>query len=298
MRRVEIFVLCAVCAVPAFAQTAAPQNYNGTETFEPGKKYNCLPTPDHKGWDCNEAGKAGEIKPKEMPTPPPAPAPEPTPASSPPPAESAPTPAAQPSSRSTLPSYLTNAAANSPAAVEEAPSTVSAAAAHANAPSPQPETAAPTKLPAAAKLIVTPAPKPAPLKPAAPKPSVTALPPPTRPPAKPPLPPRVTHAPVVAAASGGGEFMTLPGDHFVVEMAHASSRNELDAVKTSTHVPSGELYELHLRQNGADAWLLLWGSFDTLDAARAARNTISASATPGWPRRVAPLQAEARRLSP
>ncbi len=92
--------------------------------------------------------------------------------------------------------------------------------------------------------------------------------------------------------------MSLPGDHFVVEMARASSKSELDAVKSSTHVSTGELYEVHLRQNGADSWLLLWGSFDTIDAARAARNTISAGATPGWPRRIAPLQAEARRSSP
>lgn len=91
--------------------------------------------------------------------------------------------------------------------------------------------------------------------------------------------------------------MSLPSDHFVIEMAHAASKSELDAVKTSTHVPNGDLYELHLRQNGADSWLLLWGSFDTIEAARAARNTISASATPGWPRRIAPLQAEARRVS-
>ena len=92
--------------------------------------------------------------------------------------------------------------------------------------------------------------------------------------------------------------MALPGDHFVIEMAHAASKAELDAVKTSTHVPNGDLYELHLRQNGADSWLLLWGGFDSIEAARAARNTISASATPGWPRRIAPLQAEARRVSP
>jgi hypothetical protein len=92
--------------------------------------------------------------------------------------------------------------------------------------------------------------------------------------------------------------MTLPGDRFVVEVAHATNQRELAATRSATHVPSGELYEVHLRQNGADAWLLLWGSFDSLEAARSARNTMSASATLGWPRRIAPLQAEARRVSP
>jgi len=300
MRRVEIGIFFAACAVSAFAQNNAVQNYNGTETFEPGKKYTCVPTSDHKGWDCNEAGKAVEIKPKESEPPRQAAAPEPKPAAtepSPPPTPPPPPPPSQPASRSTLPSYLTNAAASNPTPVEEPPSTVSAAAAHANAPSPVPP---PATKPVPTKPPPAPITKTVPLKPATPNSSVAATPPPppSRLPAKPALPPRVTHAPVVEAASSGGEFMSLPGDHFVVEMAHAASKSELDAVKSSTHVPNGELYAVHLRQNGADAWLLLWGSFDSLEAARSARNTISASAAPGWPRRIAPLQAEARRVSP
>ncbi len=280
MRRVEILLLCAV-AVPAFAQT-----YDKTDTFEPGKKYTCVPTADHKSWNCNEAGKAVEVKPKEI---------EPAHEASAPPAESAPpTPPPPPSSRSTLPSYLTNAAASSPTPIAEPPSTVSAAAAHANAPSPPPPPP-----PARAPQITPPPTKTVPLKPATPKPSAAVVAPPPRPPVKPPLSPRVTHPPVSEAASSGGEFMALPGDHFVVEMGHAASRGELDAARSATHVPNGDLYEVHLRQNGADAWLLLWGSFDTLEAARAARNKLSSAAgTPGWPRRIAPLQAEARRVSP
>jgi len=308
MRRVEIALICAAIAFPAFAQNSAVPNYNKTDTFEPGKKYNCVPSADHKGWDCSESGKAVEIKPKETEPPRQAAEPKSAPApvaATPPPAPASPPPS-QPTSRSTLPSYLTNAAASNPTpAVEEPPSTVSAAAAHANAPSPP---RAPVAKPVATKPQTSAAPKPVaaapapttrtvPLKPANPKPSAAATPPPL-PPAKPAVPQRATHPPVVEAASAGGEFMSLPGDHFVVEMAHAASKSELDAVKSSTRVPSGDLYELRLRQNGADTWLLLWGSFDTIEAARAARNTISASATPGWPRRIAPLQAEARRASP
>lgn len=298
MRRVEIALLCAICAVPAFAQTGTAPTYNRTDTFEPGKKYTCVPTTDHKGWDCNEAGKAVEIKPKESDAPPPTPAAEPSRTA---PAEAAPSPtrAPQSSSRSTLPSYLTNAAATNPPPVEEPPSTVSAAAAHANAPAPtrSPVESAPPKPVVSAPANPPPAEttKTVPLKPATPHADVAA---PSPRPTKPPLPPRVTRPPVVEAASNGGEFMSLPGDHFVIEMARASGKTELDAVKSSTHVPTGDLYEIHLRQNGADSWLLLWGSFDTIEAARAARNTISASAAPGWPRRIAPLQAEARRNSP
>jgi hypothetical protein len=93
--------------------------------------------------------------------------------------------------------------------------------------------------------------------------------------------------------------MSLAGDHFVIELAHASRRSELAASRDAIHVPHGEFYEVHFRDNGDDAWLLVWGSFDTIDAARSARSELarSASAPVGFPRRVAPLQAEARRVS-
>src|SRR5262249_26031793 len=44
------------------AQAAEPE-YGKVETFEPGKKYNCVPTPDHKGWDCQETGKDAGKRP-------------------------------------------------------------------------------------------------------------------------------------------------------------------------------------------------------------------------------------------
>jgi len=91
--------------------------------------------------------------------------------------------------------------------------------------------------------------------------------------------------------------MDLPGDRFVIELAHASSAAGLAAARASLHLPGGDTYEVHLRQNGTDNWLLVWGSFDSVEAARAARAGLAAQASvaPGWPRRVAPLQAEARR---
>jgi septal ring-binding cell division protein DamX len=294
MRRVEVALLTVAVASSAFAQT-----YDKTDTFEPGKKYTCVPTADRKGWDCNEAGKSVEIKTKQNETPPPI-------ATT---AESNPPPPAQPPARSTLPSYLTNAAASSPAPRDEPPSTVSAAAAHANAPAPAApapveKQEAPSAVPAPTAHTDVPAqsaPRPAttktvPLQPATPHSTPTPA-PVSPPPAKSMVAPRATHPPVAEAAPGGGDFLSLPGDHFVVEMARAASKSEVDAARSSAHVPTGDLYELHLRQNGADAWLLLWGSFDSLEAARAARASLT-GATPGWPRRIAPLQAEARRSSP
>jgi hypothetical protein len=87
------------------------------------------------------------------------------------------------------------------------------------------------------------------------------------------------------------EFANLPGDQYVLELAHADS----DAIDLPA-VAHGKVYKLHLRQNGAERWLLLWGPFDSIESARAARDEIATQgATPGWPRRIAPLQAEARK---
>src|SRR5580765_3842441 len=62
----------------ANAQADEPK-YGKVETFQPGKKYTCVPTADHKGWDCNEIapsnapGKQGSNAPSAETTPLPAP---------------------------------------------------------------------------------------------------------------------------------------------------------------------------------------------------------------------------------
>ena len=278
-----------------FAQSAP---YNTSDTFQPGRKYNCVPTADRKGWECNEIGKADKA-PRDAPaeTPPPAPpAQETKPASATPTATQ--TPATSPSSGdrpSSLPSYLTNASANS-APPPPPPSTISATANHANEPPIQsvPSPSRPVKPPVAAKPAPTAPPKAisaAVTKPAAPKSRAmpSAAP-------KPSAPVRETSHPAIPV---NGDFMELAGDRFVIELAHAPKQAELAASRGAMKIPRGELYEVHLRQNGADAWLLLWGTFDTIEAARSARSELAqgSSATIGWPRRVAPLQAEARRVS-
>src|SRR5580765_8690611 len=58
----------------ANAQADEPK-YGKVETFQPGKKYTCVPTADHKGWDCNEiapgsaSGKQGSNAPPAETTP-------------------------------------------------------------------------------------------------------------------------------------------------------------------------------------------------------------------------------------
>jgi hypothetical protein len=90
--------------------------------------------------------------------------------------------------------------------------------------------------------------------------------------------------------------MELAGDHFVIELAHGAHHADLDVARQSIRVPRGDVYDVHLHQNGADQWLLLWGSFDTIESARAARTELGSSTSSplGFPRRIAPLQAEAR----
>jgi len=85
----------------------------------------------------------------------------------------------------------------------------------------------------------------------------------------------------------------------VIELGHAADKAHLDALRATLHPARGTLYDVRLRRDGNDWWLLLWGTFDSVDAARAARSELPADApiNAGWPRLVAPLQNEARRAS-
>lgn len=96
------------------------------------------------------------------------------------------------------------------------------------------------------------------------------------------------------AADQGGDFLDLSGELYVIELAHGDQAS-IAAAHAALSLPHGQAYELHLRQNGSDTWLLVWGSFDDVGAARDARGELPADAHAGWPRRVAPLQAEVRR---
>ena len=250
-------MVAAAVAGGALTATANQSTYGKVDTFEPGKKYNCLPSADRKGWDCGEAGKT--VVPHDNPAVnPPEPAATPTPAEPPPAATRAvttpPPAAATPARADALPSYLGN----------------SAAGGSASAPAPTAKS------------------RPPPVQPI----------PSAAPPAK-PLPTPAQTAPSASMANSGNrhDFVALPGDHYVIELAHAEHEADVARLRASLHLPRGEVYELHLRHNGGDWWLLVWASFDTVDAARAARAELPTSINAGWPRRIAPLQAEVRRAS-
>lgn len=246
MRPREFFAL-ALLSAAAVAQ-ADPSDYGKVDTFQPGKKYNCVPSADRKGWDCKVTGNADVPQvpqSAQAPAAAPAPAHEAFPAA----------PAAPPTAKaSALPGYL---AAPNPGD------------------SMQPMPAAPT---------LKPAPKPRVKGPMVPASTAGQA------PAK---PARVEPAPAAQ------DLLALPADAYVIELAHADSKAGLDAARAAAHPAHGNVYELHLQQNGIDAWLLLWGPFDDLESARAARAELAAQGTtPGWPRRVGPLQTEARRTQP
>ena len=219
MRLRESLALALLCAC-AIAQ-ADPSDYGKVDTFQPGKKYNCVPTADRKGWDCRMSG-AAQI--------PPAVAAEPEkPATSEPPAPASPPAQAVPRTGA-LPGYL----------------------------------AAPAQDNTMQAMPAAPAPKPAP-------------------------------APATTAVTPSDDFLALPADAYVIELARAATETEL----TAPNATGGKVYKLHLRQNDAEVWLLVCGPYDSLQAARTARDELAAQgAAPGWPRRVGPLQTEVRQAQP
>ncbi|MBS0557880.1 MAG: hypothetical protein JSR27_10755 [Proteobacteria bacterium] len=257
----------ALLAGAALAQ-ADPSDYGKVDTFQPGKKYNCVPTADHKGWDCKQIGNADSPPSSAAPA---ASAPPPRATPTPPP-ESA--PAAAPRAGA-LPGYL--AAPNPASAMQPLP------AAPGPKPAPKPRVQGPmvpAQAPAAA-ANPPPAPPPQPATPVPePAPVVTAP------------PPKLMPAPTMTVSTPPVDFLALPADSYVIELAHAATEAEL----TAPNVTSGNMYKLHLRQNDAEVWLLVCGPYDSLQAARTARADLAAQgATSGWPRRVGPLQTEVRR---
>jgi septal ring-binding cell division protein DamX len=102
-----------------------------------------------------------------------------------------------------------------------------------------------------------------------------------------------------SSVHGNREFLALPGSDYVIELAHSASAADVAALRTSLQLSRGQLYELHLQRDNGDWWLLVWASFDSVDAARAARAELPADAAinAGWPRRIGALQAEARRVT-
>jgi hypothetical protein len=304
--RLLIALAMLALAAGAIAAPANPPAYGKVDTFEPGKKYSCVPSADHKSWDCTQTGKAtnDETAPPPRDTPVAAARvnPQPTAAVAPPPRS---VPAATTPRSSELPNYLKASAARPPVAspgpvAAPPPVAVPAAVAREPAPvaTPRPVVAPVVQAPANPRRTPAVAVQPRVPKSARPgsKPTAAAADRVVTAPVAAPAPARASTLPRATATGANGGFLDLPGDHFVIELAHGEREADVAAARASLHLPRGEVYELHLRQKGGDAWLLVWGSFDDVGAARAARAELPADVHVGWPRRVAPLQAEVRRV--
>lgn len=303
---------------------AEPPGYGQVDTFQPGKKYNCVPTADRKGWNCKEAGKATIPAPESAPTPATAaptpdaaPTPEaaPVPEAAPTPAMAAPTPAnaiATPAAAaphaSALPAYLTNSAANGmrpmpaapapkpaprprvkgPMIPAQAPAATPSQAPTEMAPAPTPASAAAPSAPDTAPVAAPAAPESTPA--AGDSAAPTAIPAAESAAAPPPTP--AAASPASSDIGSAQEFLDLPADAYVIALAHA----ETEAALVAPRLAHAKVYKLNLRQNDVAVWLLVCGPYDDLDAARAARDEMAAQGvTPGWPRRVGPLQTEVKR---
>jgi hypothetical protein len=137
--------------------------------------------------------------------------------------------------------------------------------------------AAPKAEPAPAAPLVQAAPEPAALPPATP-PAAAA--PPVVPPA--------------ATLRGARELRTLADSRYVLELARGTDRTAVESAAAQASLPRGEVYFLTLTRDGSAWYVALWGDFDSIDSARAARAEALASGMDGvgWPRRVGPLKQE------
>ncbi|MBL8299751.1 MAG: hypothetical protein JNN30_15550 [Rhodanobacteraceae bacterium] len=125
-------------------------------------------------------------------------------------------------------------------------------------------------------------------------------------PAEPPPPPLprptdATNATTSAPQSGdtallgSTEFRRLGDSRYVIELASGARR---DLVENEAGKPTqGQVYLLPLTRNGAAWYVAVWGDFESVDAARNAREQALASgmARIGWPRRAGPLKQELSR---
>ncbi len=98
------------------------------------------------------------------------------------------------------------------------------------------------------------------------------------------------------AINGNSEFLTLPGNQYVIELAHSDDPHAFDAILNALKLRADQLYRLHFPNNKNEQWMLVWAGHDSITHARAALSHLSPTVAlnAGWPRRIAPLQTELR----
>jgi hypothetical protein len=204
------------------------------------------------------------------------------------PAETARTPAQPAPSQAAA---QTPAAAETPRAPAESPRPVATTPPPRSAPEPQPASAAPPQPKPVASPQIAPVASTADTPPAA----VAA--PASTPAAAQPQRSEPATQPARAATilRDSNDFRRLADTRYVLELASGSDRRSVEDTASQAALPHGSVWLLTLRRDGAPWHLAVWGDFDSVDAARAARNEAQAAGmTAGWPRRAGPLKQELR----
>lgn len=294
----------ALLAGALLAALIAP---DGANAFEPGVRMRCEPSADGLSFDCRAADAAPTTAPTAAPAITPEPARdtrhEPAPAT---PRTGLATPIRHASTGTTreLPNYLRAAPPveadagiddHRPVTVSTKPRSALRPARDASTePALAPESASSTIAEASAASTTTEpattAPPAAPATPPTPTEPITttiaATPPAAAEEASPPHP--------AAQAGDAAAFRRLPARRYTLELWRGTAIPPVAELLDALAAQPGRLYHLEFDADGRHWHSLLWSDFETLEAARAAREALPTQipANAGFARRIGPLQAE------
>lgn len=104
----------------------------------------------------------------------------------------------------------------------------------------------------------------------------------------------VSSRPLLAALPGARAFARLSADHYTLQLAGAASAEAFPELIARLAIDYRHCYVLHVEREGGDWWLLVYGDYTDLAAARAAASRLprDPALAAMWPRRVGFLQAE------